>query len=145
MGNFLNYFNQVEALLPEGQEVHSSLFQSLDLGYSRGCSHPVGFGRATDFRAILDKDNAEGRFPDRLNAEMVNLEHLSNPWDENFLKGMIERHRKLTGSRHALDILTRWDHYRRIFWKVFPNPPEALAFKEHKAEMEETFLVLSGF
>ena len=91
---------------------------------------------------VLD---AEGHFPDRLNAEMVNLEHLSNPWDENFLKGMIERHRKLTGSRHALDILTRWDHYRRIFWKVFPNPPEALAFKEHKAEMEETFLVTSGF
>jgi hypothetical protein len=41
-------------------------------------------------------------------------------------------HRKPTGS----------GTYRR---KVFPNPPEALAFKEHKAEMEETFLVPSGF
>ena len=41
-------------------------------------------------------------------------------------------HRKPTGS----------GTYRR---NVFPDPPEALAFKEHKAEMEETFLVPSGF
>ncbi|MFQ5914621.1 MAG: glutamate synthase large subunit, partial [Nitrospinota bacterium] len=87
----------------------------------------------------------EGHFPDRLNKEMVNLEHLTGRRDEEFLKEIIERHRKLTGSRHAANILTRWDHYRRIFWKVIPNPPEALAFREMEAETEETFLIPSGF
>jgi glutamate synthase domain-containing protein 3 len=91
---------------------------------------------------VLDE---EGHFSDRLNMEMVELEHLARPRDEEFLKAIIERHRKLTACRHAADIITRWDHFRRIIWKVFPNPPEALAFKEHKAEMEETFLVPSGF
>ena len=91
---------------------------------------------------VLD---AEGHFPERLNTEMVDLEHLSSPRDEEFLKELIERHRKLTGSRRAADLLTRWDHYRRIFWKVAPNPPEALAFQEDRAEKEETFLVPSGF
>jgi glutamate synthase (NADPH/NADH) large chain/glutamate synthase (ferredoxin) len=102
--------------------------------FAAGMSGGIGY--------VLD---AEGHFPERLNTEMVTLEHLSSPRDEAFLKEIIERHRKLTGSRRAADILTRWDHFRRIFWKVIPNPPEALAFKEHKAEIEETFLIPSGF
>ncbi|MFQ5692867.1 MAG: glutamate synthase large subunit, partial [Nitrospinota bacterium] len=69
---------------------------------------------------VLD---AEGHFPDRLNPELVGLDHLSGPRDEEFLKAIIGRHRELTGSRHAAEILTRWDHYRRIFWKVVPNAP----------------------
>jgi glutamate synthase (NADPH/NADH) large chain len=79
----------------------------------------------------------EGGFEARCNLAMVSLEPVLSTaeqmaqldpaiWhrgecDEIILKGLIERHFKLTGSERARSILDDWDRARGQFVKVFPN------------------------
>ena len=83
---------------------------------------------------VLDID---GEFVKRCNAAMVDLEPVCSEleqhgklapelWhrgqaDETILKGMIERHAKLTNSRRAREILEKWTDYRPRFVKIFPK------------------------
>jgi glutamate synthase domain-containing protein 3 len=83
---------------------------------------------------VLDID---GEFAKRCNASMVDLEPVlseseqqakvsSDLWhrgqaDEAILKGVIERHARLTGSRRAQEILDNWTAYRGRFVKIFPK------------------------
>ena len=41
--------------------------------------------------------------------------------DEVLLKGLVERHYRLTGSRQALRLLNDWERYRRRFVKIMPH------------------------
>jgi glutamate synthase (NADPH) large chain len=81
--------------------------------------------------------DGDGKFEQRCNLAMVGLEKVlstseqlvqTDPatWhrgecDEIVLKGLIERHFKLTGSATARQILDNWDSARLKFVKVFPH------------------------
>jgi glutamate synthase (NADPH/NADH) large chain len=82
---------------------------------------------------VLDED---GSFRSRCNTSMVQLEPVlaeaeqearlpKDIWhmgrsDESVLKGLLERHSRLTGSLRARAILENWAGYRGKFVKVFP-------------------------
>ena len=50
----------------------------------------------------------------------VDVRHLG-VIDEVLLKGLVERHYRLTGSRQALRLLNDWERYRRRFVKIMPH------------------------
>jgi glutamate synthase domain-containing protein 2/glutamate synthase domain-containing protein 1/glutamate synthase domain-containing protein 3 len=58
----------------------------------------------------------------RYNPEHVQLERLAEPDDEARLLGLIAEHARLTRSRRAAQILTGWEHFGPLFWKVAPRP-----------------------
>jgi len=83
---------------------------------------------------VLD---SAGGFAKRCNPAMVDLEPLLSEveqraklpqafWhkgksDEAIVRSLIERHRDLTGSKQAAEILAHWPKYRTRFVKVFPK------------------------
>jgi glutamate synthase (ferredoxin) len=67
---------------------------------------------------VLDED---GDFPERCNAEMVDLESFADAHEEHLVRGLIERHREQTGSARAARILDNWKLYRDRFRKVMPR------------------------
>jgi glutamate synthase domain-containing protein 3 len=60
------------------------------------------------------------RFDARCNLDMVDLELVTEPRDVEELQGMIQRHRELTGSARAGEILGEWEACLPFFVKVFP-------------------------
>ncbi len=66
---------------------------------------------------ILDED---GNFPVRCNGEMVELARLGDE-DEADVQALLQRHRELTSSPRAGDILARWGTVRHSFWRVQPR------------------------
>jgi glutamate synthase (NADPH/NADH) large chain/glutamate synthase (ferredoxin) len=62
-------------------------------------------------------------FAEKYNPQLVELAALGEDEDRERLLGMIRRHAEATGSRRAKDILSRWDHYEPLFWKVAPKAP----------------------
>ncbi|MBK8903428.1 MAG: glutamate synthase large subunit [Anaerolineaceae bacterium] len=67
---------------------------------------------------VLDWD---GRFHERCNREMVELEPLSSPADMDELETMIFAHMQATKSDLAWKILAMWDNVVRHFVKVMPR------------------------
>jgi len=57
----------------------------------------------------------------RCNTASVDLEPLSSDADIAEVRGLLERHRDLTGSPRAAWILERWDESQPHFIKVFPH------------------------
>ena len=51
---------------------------------------------------------------------MVDIEHVSEKGDIDFLKKYIERHVKFTKSKYAAEILKSWDEMLPRFVKVMP-------------------------
>ena len=94
----------------------------------------VAAGMSGGIAYVLDID---GEFVKRCNASMVDLEPVLSEseqqakiprdlWhhgqaDEVILKGVIERHARLTGSRRAQEILDNWTAFRSRFVKIFPK------------------------
>jgi glutamate synthase domain-containing protein 3 len=66
---------------------------------------------------VLDLD---GGFPDRVNAERVDLERLTDE-DEEIVQRMVRRHFQYTRSKRAEDVLRKWNTYAPKFVKVFPR------------------------
>jgi glutamate synthase (NADPH/NADH) large chain len=62
----------------------------------------------------------EGDFAQRCNLEMVDLETFANAEEERFVRGLIERHVQLTGSKRGSEVLANWEQYREKFQKVMP-------------------------
>ncbi|MEZ5653411.1 MAG: glutamate synthase-related protein [Burkholderiaceae bacterium] len=93
-----------------------------------------GAGMSGGVAYVYDPD---GRFEPRCNMAMVTVERVTPTaeqiekvepaiWhrgecDEVLLKGLIETHAKLTGSKRARALLENWDRSRQSFVKVFPN------------------------
>lgn len=77
-----------------------------------------GAGMSEGEAFVLDEDE---QFPDRYNPEMVTLERVVRTEDEQRLQALIERHLQETGSQKAVEILSGWDQYRPLFWKVVPK------------------------
>jgi glutamate synthase (NADPH/NADH) large chain len=67
---------------------------------------------------VLDET---GLFDDRCNLDMVDLELVTDPADQQELKGMIEQHVKYTGSERGRHILESWEAHLPYFVKVFPT------------------------
>ena len=64
--------------------------------------------------------NATGKFEQRVNFEMIDLEQL-NGNDQAYMKEMIAKHHDYTGSDIAKKILKNWDDELRKFIKVIPR------------------------
>ena len=67
---------------------------------------------------VLDED---GGFPARCNLDMVALEPVVGDEDRAILRGLIEEHLALTGSRNAGRVLDAWEEMVNRFVKVYPN------------------------
>jgi glutamate synthase domain-containing protein 2/glutamate synthase domain-containing protein 1/glutamate synthase domain-containing protein 3 len=61
-----------------------------------------------------------GLFDANCNLEMVDLEPVTTADDERELRGLVERHARLAGSRRAAALLEHWDAHLPRFIKVFP-------------------------
>jgi glutamate synthase (NADPH/NADH) large chain/glutamate synthase (ferredoxin) len=64
--------------------------------------------------------NEDGRFEQRCNLGMVELEPVRDPADVAVLRDLIRRHAEYTRSRKAKSVLDRWDAVLPRFVKVFP-------------------------
>ncbi|MFZ5875007.1 MAG: glutamate synthase large subunit [Nitrospirota bacterium] len=64
--------------------------------------------------------NEDGKFEQRCNLGMVELEPVREAEDKALLKDFIQRHLDYTGSRKAKTVLDRWDDFLPKFVKVFP-------------------------
>jgi glutamate synthase (NADPH/NADH) large chain/glutamate synthase (ferredoxin) len=64
--------------------------------------------------------NEDGKFEQRCNLGMVELEPVREAEDKALLKDFIQRHRAYTGSRKAKTVLDRWDEFLPKFVKVVP-------------------------
>jgi glutamate synthase (ferredoxin) len=61
-----------------------------------------------------------GDFEQRCNFEMVDLESFADQAEELSIRGLIDKHKKLTGSTRAGKILKEWNLYRDKFRKIMP-------------------------
>jgi glutamate synthase (ferredoxin) len=81
---------------------------------------------------VLDE---EGAFPPLVNMEMVSLEDLSDPQDEETVLRLIRRHVEYTGSTRGQRVLDNWKTMKNKFVKVMPNDYK-LALKKMAEEAE---------
>lgn len=79
-----------------------------------------GAGMTGGIAYVLDE---EGQFDTRINPQIIKLERISDDVDEDTLVGLIQKHLELTESRRAQEVLTDWDTYLPLFWKVVTPPP----------------------
>jgi glutamate synthase domain-containing protein 3 len=75
-----------------------------------------GAGMSGGIAYVIDPD---GDFAQRCNREMVLLEAIDES-DEEFVKGLIERHCALTGSRIGERVLEQWSTSVARFVRVMP-------------------------
>jgi glutamate synthase (NADPH/NADH) large chain/glutamate synthase (ferredoxin) len=76
-----------------------------------------GAGMSNGVAYVLDESRD---FPKKVNPELVGLAQLTAT-DLELLEGMVRRHFEVTGSTRAWDILSHWDSYVPLFWKVAPH------------------------
>jgi glutamate synthase domain-containing protein 2/glutamate synthase domain-containing protein 1/glutamate synthase domain-containing protein 3 len=76
-----------------------------------------GAGMSGGFAYVLDLD---GSFPNRVNAERIDLERLTAE-DEEILQRMVRRHYEYTRSERAEEVLRKWNSFAPKFVKVFPK------------------------
>ena len=62
-----------------------------------------------------------GELEPRVNAQMVELERMTDPAEAGELRALIERHVQYTGSRHAQRILDAWETMLPKFVRVIPK------------------------
>ncbi|MCI0897317.1 MAG: glutamate synthase large subunit, partial [Chloroflexi bacterium] len=77
-----------------------------------------GAGMSGGIAFIYDKDDD---FHIRFNDGMADLEPVKDPEDIAILKGLIEDHKKYTGSTPAAEILADWDAALKRFKKIMPR------------------------
>ena len=89
---------------------------------------------------VLDKNQL---FDTRCNLEMVDVEHIVEDEDKEFLKAYIGKHAEYTKSGNAIQILNMWKEILPLFVKVIPlEYKAALArIKENEAEESESVMV----
>ncbi len=77
----------------------------------------------------------EGRFPERCNMEMVELDRTNDPDDIEELRSLIEKHARYTGSKVAKELLGDWRHSVTEFVKVMPlDYKRVLAERNHREQ-----------
>jgi glutamate synthase (ferredoxin) len=98
---------------------------------------PVGrnfaAGMSGGIAFVLDEnDEFEGLY----NPNMVGLEAVESEEDLDILRNMIERHRDLTGSEVADEILENWSEYLPKFIKVMPNDLKRVLKEREEPQLE---------
>ena len=91
-----------------------------------------GAGMSGGIAYVYDHD---GEFRSRLNDEMVVLEELTDD-DRDFLRGVVTRHRELTGSDVARRLLAGWAVAVSRFRKVMPLDYRRVLAVMRQAEAE---------
>ncbi|HIK44697.1 MAG TPA: glutamate synthase large subunit [Leptolyngbyaceae cyanobacterium M65_K2018_010] len=99
----------------------------------------VGAGMTGGLAYFLDE---EGRFPTRVNPEIVKVQRVITPAGEAQLKALIEAHVAHTGSPKGQRILEHWSEYLPKFWQVVP--PSEADTPEANPNPEATGKVLSS-
>jgi glutamate synthase domain-containing protein 2/glutamate synthase domain-containing protein 1/glutamate synthase domain-containing protein 3 len=87
-----------------------------------------GAGMSGGIAYVLDES---GDFPAHVNTQMVELERLEGAQEIARVRGMIERHRQLTGSERARYVLESWEQLLPRFVAVVPKD-----FKRALASLE---------
>jgi len=77
-----------------------------------------GAGMSGGIAYVLDE---AGDFPSQVNAQMVGTERLEDPEEIARVRGMVERHRELTGSARARYVLENWERVLPRFVAVVPK------------------------
>lgn len=94
------------------------------------CGINFGAGMTGGFAYVLDMD---GKFKDCINPEMVEgLSITDLPTHQEHLRGLIERHVKLTHSRIGEHILGDWENHVSKFMLVKPKANDINALLGHK-------------
>jgi glutamate synthase domain-containing protein 3 len=83
---------------------------------------------------VLDRTQL---FDTRCNLEMVDVEPLTEE-DREFLHGVLTRHRELTGSPNAAQILAGWEETLPLFVKVIPLDYRAALKRLRESELKES-------
>jgi glutamate synthase (ferredoxin) len=65
--------------------------------------------------------DTNGDFPTRINPDMVAAEPLSEDWQVDELRVLVEQHVERTGSTQGQEILAHWEQARHQFWHVVPR------------------------
>ncbi len=98
-----------------------------------------GAGMSGGIAYVLDVD---GRFEERCNHEMVDLEPLVDPADFELVRALLVKHVTYTGSRYAEGLLAEPDALRGRLIKVMPREyKRALAEQEKRQRAEQESLV----
>jgi len=77
-----------------------------------------GAGMSGGKAYVLDE---AGDFASRVNTQMVDIESLEEPEEITKVRGMIERHRELTGSLRAKHVLDNWESMLPNFVCIMPR------------------------
>ncbi|MEQ1856833.1 MAG: glutamate synthase large subunit [Longimicrobiales bacterium] len=77
-----------------------------------------GAGMSGGIAFVLDQD---GTFPNRVNRELVRVDPVTDPAEIEALKELIARHRELTDSERAGEVLEGWSTHLGKFWRVAPK------------------------
>ncbi|HEY9832132.1 MAG TPA: glutamate synthase-related protein, partial [Stenomitos sp.] len=96
----------------------------------------VGAGMTGGLAYFLDE---EGRFQDKVNREIVQIQRVMTPAGEQQLKELIQAHAERTDSPKAKTILAHWSDYLPQFWQVVP-PSEADTPEANPEVVEERVL-----
>jgi glutamate synthase (NADPH/NADH) large chain len=75
------------------------------------------------------------------NMGMVEHEKVGNGDDANELRALIEKHRDLTGSAIAADVLKRWDEVVQQFIKVMPTDYKRVLEEKKSAQIRQVVAV----
>jgi glutamate synthase (NADPH/NADH) large chain len=82
-----------------------------------------------------------GDFAQRCNLQMVDLESLEDPQEEQFIRDLITRHAEFTKSARARQVLESWSHYRKKVAKVMPLDYRRV-LAEKKDQAAKTFALV---
>jgi glutamate synthase (ferredoxin) len=77
-----------------------------------------GAGMSGGIAYVLDE---VGDFASRVNKQMVDIEPMSGAAEIDKVRGMIERHRELTGSARAKHVLENWEDMVAKFVRIIPR------------------------
>lgn len=83
-----------------------------------------GAGMSGGVAYVYDED---GRFPNRVNGEMVELERIAFTDEAKELEGLLKYHRDATGSERAAELLENWAAMSLRFWRVSAQPASEIA------------------
>jgi glutamate synthase domain-containing protein 3 len=92
-----------------------------------------GAGMSGGIAFVYDKDDCLGI---SFNDGMADMEQVTDPEDVAILKGLIEDHKKYTGSTPATEILADWDAALKRFKKIMPRDYRRV-LEERKRRAEE--------
>src|SRR6185295_12079207 len=103
-----------------------------------------GAGMSGGIAYVLD---VAGRFKSLCNHALVDLEKLTSDEDVAFVRDLITRHVRYTGSTYAERILNEWKTSRKQFVRVMPRDYKRVLMAEARARAEDreaTFEELVG-